>query len=1613
MFIPATRPHCIIDQYSLCDPTPIKILRSADTYRKDGLSGSKLFKFWPVVTNETKIRTPDLSFFRKVQRVKSFEKKYKQLKLRERPKTICLDQFMLDDLKTEAEKNKKNDEKCLTSSEPPVTVAIDTSGTTFERLQLLRNSGTESKEEKEKKKKRRRTVSGIPNVLNEIDEFERKRKAIEKRREQPRSYSFDDLDAEPDDVERDETVVKYLDEIEGKREDRREEDLAMKEPKLMRFFTCGRSRSLPRCMKLSSVTRSMSAERKSQKDANTSYGSSLLSIASVASNASSRMSRSTKRSSIISDKLRSIVTRSSSKERKRPKSLDLDALDDFVEVDKTKSLVNVSNTQNISLTQKEKSDPSVGPGNYYYFDSNTLPRAQAKKYNFPWESLPKDWTTSVKLREISKRRSKEDRQSSSGNWSGYSSSNRQSLDSDLIRSEGIPYHSQLSVGKDSGRDSPTLEEVAGCTDGTSTAEFGGDESSTLTGDTDTISSGNHKTNFTDSETETWLQSLAIRAANRAGVDASASTTLSRLTRQNIMALDLMMSSKSPAKKDDEISSVYSLDQEGFYTSFHTDSGLRKSTGTLIDESEDFSQNKDSLSIDSFDSVIHIPDDSEKFAGIKKGKAKVLSKVTPPAPPPRSSSKISYGHQSRLIEGESDSSGEDMAKLNNPKELMSIPSQDSSQSESDQVVVSARLRSKTQISSNTAFPPMCVVTSGSDDESSDNTSQTHHNRQRLKVEGYIFDEEQCEVIDMAYKVDGKLSDTLLQLSIDQGNNSLNMSEDEIERSGKTTPTNSSSDAGNKDQGYHTMTLPKAWYMCNFNGQENPGYKSWPRSNKSSEPTITSILKTPEKNMDGPRPPKTLNFDPFVSLINPGNSSSLQVPLPSPSNSSSDENQSSFSVTGSSFINQSAGSSYRLAMPLQSPNPGLRGRQQKEKQTSTKHLPLKYQPVITVTPKERPADQQGSDFGSNGGAYVKLSQEDSSGPFVLYTTSVQSTNTGPMSVPANSAQSPNPNMYAVGSLGIKPDRNSLVVTNGNGYMDMKAKSSSSLKKSLSASSIASSECLDFADDNTYVSMSSPCSSPNLSMIDIPIVETPTGSMDSLTKPQHYDKDTHHINALLTQTPKTRSSASAGDSGYGNREISFSTFMAPDHSVASSSFSSMSSSFLSPTVYSPNVSTDQDLTIVSQMSSMSYPMSSSTPYQHHHQQQQGNSVSRTDKSPVIRGSNSSRLETTTTRQQSKVHSNQSSRGRNSQPPVRNSQRDSSGRKATNQNGERAVDTKGLILSKSVPVDLRAVFNQPTAPTNSPRNCVQNSRNGLKQSPNSSWNPVVDKGGNSTSSSARTDSYRVAMAESPRNGSHQVGMHQSKSFPQLPPSTRSGPLRVAANISGKYIPVAPLDDAINRADSYRMAVRNTNGVVENSRNTSYRVAVDEQNPITNSLRFEPLNAGNSVLPGGRDIRRMGITDIDQVKDIDSDKIIVTSASQSGITKSGMTAKKRAKPDADPIQVLSSMDYNRNDTKKSSKNPNRSSTYICFDPIFEDKEDFTNSQECLRLSSTSLKTLTPETFSDKSIDRSGNKVNAFSGSTSSHISLNTGFMNGSRSEHKSKTSKNVEIQDDWRFSAV
>lgn len=66
LFLTTNRPQCVHDLYSLCATNPTKVIRAADLYRKDGLSGSKMFKCWPVIMNEHTIRTPDLSLPRRV-----------------------------------------------------------------------------------------------------------------------------------------------------------------------------------------------------------------------------------------------------------------------------------------------------------------------------------------------------------------------------------------------------------------------------------------------------------------------------------------------------------------------------------------------------------------------------------------------------------------------------------------------------------------------------------------------------------------------------------------------------------------------------------------------------------------------------------------------------------------------------------------------------------------------------------------------------------------------------------------------------------------------------------------------------------------------------------------------------------------------------------------------------------------------------------------------------------------------------------------------------------------------------------------------------------------------------------------------------------------------------------------------------------------------------------------------------------------------------------------------------------------------------------------------------------------------------------------------------------
>lgn len=105
----------------------------------------------------------------------------------------------------------------------------------------------------------------------------------------------------------------------------------------------------------------------------------------------------------------------------------------------------------------------------------------------------------------------------------------------------------------------------------------------------------------------------------------------RLIKKNIMVLDFMMFffQKRFLFFDDGECFEYLVDQEGFYTFFYNDSGLRKSNGILVDEEEEeelfFS--KDSYSLCSVDSVIYnFQGVGEKFVGTKVSSGKIFNKV---------------------------------------------------------------------------------------------------------------------------------------------------------------------------------------------------------------------------------------------------------------------------------------------------------------------------------------------------------------------------------------------------------------------------------------------------------------------------------------------------------------------------------------------------------------------------------------------------------------------------------------------------------------------------------------------------------------------------------------------------------------------------------------------------------------------------------------------------------------------------------------------------------------------------------------------------------------------------------------------------------------------------
>ena len=210
--------------------------------------------------------------------------------------------------------------------------------------------------------------------------------------------------------------------------------------------------------------------------------------------------------------------------------------------------------------------------------------------------------------------------------------------------------------------------------------------------------------------------------------------------------------------------------------------------------------------------------------------------------------------------------------------------------------------------------------------------------------------------------------------------------------------------------------------------------------------------------------------------------------------------------------------------------------------------------------------------------------------------------------------------------------------------------------------------------------------------------------------------------------------------------------------------------------------------------------------------------------------------------------------------------------------------------------------------------------------------------------------------------------------------------------------NDMSYRTDSYRVAL----GMDNPNRNTSYRVAVKDTDPLIPDNRLDVID---SVMSGGRDSRRMGITNIDQVKNIPK----ATDKKETTDTQTQQVVRRR-KPDVDPISVLS----NREGNSKTNKNRfSTSSTFIQFDPISEDWEFMMNSSDTMsNFSNDSDRGLLDHTgiVSRETVKTPGMS----SGKTNQEKSSSSSLLGSIKSTLKSMSSKqSKDSQDDGRYSMV
>ena len=1011
---------------------------------------------------------------------------------------------------------------------------------------------------------------------------------------------------------------------------------------------------------------------------------------------------------------------------------------------------------------------------------------------------------------------------------------------------------------------------------------------------------------TASDTEQWLASLAKRAATRqdataAGSDVTDSLNrLSQLTKQNIQALeDTFSPVLRPLMFDDEVSSVHSLDQDGFYTSFHNDSGLRRSTGTLLDGDGDLTPVKETNSMlsmgssNTIDSVIFRP--MGKETPRKSDSPSSARKVRPP-PPLRCGSRLSSSSSLVDTEEKTKSSGDNSAttQVGVPSSDLAlaksvIPPGESSQSESDQETVFARLRTKTKISSR-SIPSWCLV---SDEDSTDSSS--------MCLAGAQLKNMASPALSQSILGEGAIPKSSTPQSVASGS-SAEGSESEVLQNCRTLP--------------RRYLESKVWEedssdQCN----------SWPRSRRSQQQPMAGILKR-DKSPAGSMKMKTLNFAPMVNMFDHHSSQGIELPLHAMSSTSS-----SSSVDCSSDAS-TPGMARRLSLPL----------------STREHVHSKSKMDTGVRP------------GQNGEMSAKTPTRAPQLYAVSQMKGLRDVSSESSDKSVSSSESSIPSLSDCGQ---------------GGYLDMSAGLGHRSADTWSSSSSAALSDFDIDSSLTYVSMSSSNSTPTNSTLALGPDDLPTPV--NSPKLQH---DTYRISSVTHSGVHTKDNGPLGTQSCSSSQAStVSSLGSGAEKQALGSFAANASTEAAPVSWIGDRLNSMTLSGDSGFSSPTTPTTSTAVHHHFpHHYQDKQSASRSSRSNIQL-------------HEAQVHCAEVTR---------------------------STDFESRKTRTSVPPSQLSVGQR-----HSTLKASHSNDSGLSQA-----------------STPRSDSYRAATGELYQKGrKHGDGSVRSKTRSQSSahmPGHSSHPSSHRHMSKSVSCPTGVLADveSATRADSYRFAVRNTQGIVGEvaARNTSYRMATQDDDPVFDS-RMDAANLWDqSKTPGGRDMRRMGITDIDQLKCYDSDSSSSRTSASSLSGKSSSrgfaginSSRKKMKPevqnllrgDKTPSPEIKRMSkVSGKNSKEKDKGKSHSSTYIRFDPIFEQGDDMYSSTDTLRAESVEM-IASEEGFlmGDKVVGQlPPGRVRANSGRKHVDEKAVMSILDSIKTTIKSMSGKNTAEKDMWKY---